>query len=257
MPRPFVLVQLSDPHIGGEWGIGDPAARLEAAVAAAAELRPDAAVVTGDLADHAEAGELEVARDLLGRLGVAAHVLPGNHDGRAALRRCFGLPGEGEDPVRYDADLGPLRLIALDTMRPGHDDGMLDGEQLGWLDGALSAAPGTPTVIAMHHPPIPMGLPLFDAMGLDDAGRRGFEEVVARHPQVLRVIAGHVHRPVTGSAGGRAALTAPSTYVQLRLNLEGADRVEPVPEPLGFAVHVVTGGEIASHVQTFAAPPEG
>jgi hypothetical protein len=37
LSRPFLVVQLSDPHIGAEWGDGDPVARLGDTVAA--ELR--------------------------------------------------------------------------------------------------------------------------------------------------------------------------------------------------------------------------
>ena len=55
MPKPFLIVQLSDPHIGANWGGGDPVATLAATVAAvrAIEPRPDAVLISGDLADHA------------------------------------------------------------------------------------------------------------------------------------------------------------------------------------------------------------
>jgi 3',5'-cyclic AMP phosphodiesterase CpdA len=52
---PFLLVQISDPHIGATWAGGDPAARLAAAVEEVLRLpdRPDAVLVSGDLADNA------------------------------------------------------------------------------------------------------------------------------------------------------------------------------------------------------------
>src|SRR3954454_23015231 len=55
MTSPFLIVQLSDPHIGADWADGDPVAALAAAVESVRALRPqpDAVLVTGDLADHA------------------------------------------------------------------------------------------------------------------------------------------------------------------------------------------------------------
>ena len=61
MSKLFLLVQLSDPHIGAEWGGGDPVAMLAAAVASvrALEPEPDAVLISGDLADTAAAAEYE------------------------------------------------------------------------------------------------------------------------------------------------------------------------------------------------------
>jgi 3',5'-cyclic AMP phosphodiesterase CpdA len=55
MKRPFLLVQLSDPHVGADWGGGDSVARLAAAVETVRALEPNpaAVLVSGDLADHA------------------------------------------------------------------------------------------------------------------------------------------------------------------------------------------------------------
>lgn len=247
MPRPFVLAQLSDPHIGATWAGGDSVAGLRAVVASAAALRPDAVVVTGDLSDHATDEEYARARELLAPLGAPLYVLPGNHDERAALRRCFSLPGEAAEPVQYAADVGPLRLVVLDSTRPGRDDGELSEEGLAWLDATLATAPAVPTLVAMHHPPILTGTPEFDAVGIEEAGRRALADVLARHPQVRRVIAGHVHRVVAGTAGGCGVLTAPSSYVELGLDLEdgGIDQAEG---PAGFVLHVAAGGDVASHL---------
>ncbi|HSD76835.1 MAG TPA: metallophosphoesterase [Solirubrobacteraceae bacterium] len=255
MPAPLVLVQLTDPHVGAAWGDGDPAARLAAAVEAVRALRPepDAVVVSGDLADNAADGEYDLVRELLAPLGAPLHVLPGNHDDRAALRRHFALPGDDGEPVQYAADLGPLRLVALDTTRPGEDRGELDAERLAWLDAALAAVPDRPTLLAMHHPPLSTGIPAMDELALPPADRRALGDVIARHPQVRRIVGGHVHRPVAAELGGRAVLAVPSTYVQLELDL-GSDGLEFGADPAGFAVHVLADGELISHLQPVLRP---
>src|SRR3954469_3896732 len=100
MASPFVILQLSDPHIGAAWADSDPVAGLAAAGASARALnpQPDAVLVTGDLADTGPAGGAERVRGLLAPLGAPTYVLPGNHDDRAALRRQSALPGAGAEP---------------------------------------------------------------------------------------------------------------------------------------------------------------
>ena len=120
-----------------------------------------------------------------------------NHDDRRALSRHFGVPGSDGEPVQYSVDLGPLRLVVLDTTIPGADGGRLDDEQLGWLAGTLAETPDAPTLVAMHHPPFAIGIPAWDAIALLPEDRERLGELLGRHPQVLRVLTGHVHRAIT------------------------------------------------------------
>jgi Icc protein len=236
--------------VGATWDGCDPVSALAAAVEAVQALRPrpDAVLVSGDLAEHAEDSEYDQLRELLAPIDAPVYVLPGNHDERGALRRHFDLPGVGGEPVQYVAELGPLRLVVLDTTRPGEDPGALDEERLSWLDAELQSAPEAPTVLAMHHPPLITGIRPLDAIGLPAEDRRALAAVVERHPQVRRLVAGHMHRAVTAVLAGRAVLAVPSTYMQARLDFT-ANLLRTVPEPAGFAVHVLLDGEVISHVQ--------
>ena len=248
--RPFLLVQLSDLHVGADWGGGDSVAMLAAAVESvrAVEPNPDAVLISGDLADHAVDIEYDQVRELLAPLDAPLYVLPGNHDDRLALRRHFDVPGADGQPVQYAADLGPLRLVVLDSTRTGEDRGELDADRLAWLEATLAAAPDTPTLVALHHPPLATGIPGFDRIGLPEADRRALGRVIEGHRQVRRIVAGHMHRAVSAELGGRSVLAVPSTYVQARLDF----RVEEVglsAEPSGFAVHAMLDGELVSHVQ--------
>ncbi len=206
-------------------------------------------LVTGDLAENAADAEYEQVLELLAPLEAPIFVLPGNHDDRAALRRHFDLPGAGHEPVHYTVDLGQLRLVVIDTTKPGEEDGALDDERLSWLDAELAAASDLPTVLAMHHPPLLTGIPPLDEIGLPTEDRRALEAVLMRHPQVRRIVAGHMHRPVTSELAGRAVLAVPSTYMQARLDLLMSE-LQTVPDPAGFALHVLRDGELISHVQT-------
>lgn len=250
MNPPFLLAQLSDPHIGADWAGADPAARFAAAVETvlAMSQQPDAVLVSGDLADHATDLEYEYVRELLAPLQAPLYVLPGNHDDRSVLRRHFALPGDGAEPVQYSIDLGPVRLVVLDTTRPGEDPGELDAERLDWLETELAAAPAIPTVVAMHHPPLLTGVQAWDELALPDADRRGLGAVIERHRQVRRLVAGHLHRVMAGELAGRGVLAVPSTYVQGRLDFRARD-IELADEPAGFAVHAIVDGSVVSHIQ--------
>jgi 3',5'-cyclic AMP phosphodiesterase CpdA len=250
MTRPVLLVQLSDPHIGGTWAPADPVAGLAAAVESVRELpaRPEAVLITGDLAEHATPAEYELVRELVEGIGAPVYALPGNHDDRSTLRKTFGLPGDGDAPVQYAVDVGPLRMVVVDTNRPGEDRGELDQHRLGWLDAILGAEADRPTLVAMHHPPLVTGSAAWDAIGLPAADRRALGEILERHPQVRCLVAGHVHRPIVGELAGRVVLTAPSTYVQAKLDL-GADRIAFGDEPTGYALHALVDGQIASYLQ--------
>ena len=255
--RPLLLVQLSDSHVGADWGGADAEARLAAAVASvrALEPSPDAVLISGDLADHGADVEYERARELLEPLDAPLYVVPGNHDDRLALRRHFEAPGASAEPIQYVAELGALRLVVLDSTRPGADAGELDVGRLAWLHEALAAEPHVPTLVALHHPPLLTGIPGFDRVGLAPADRLAFGEVVARHPQVRRIVAGHMHRTMSADLAGRSVLAVPSTFVQARLEL-GAAEIRLSDEPRGYAVHAVLDGDVVSHVQPVLQPPD-
>ena len=238
----MMLAQLTDPHV--EVGPGDrgSAESLAAGVSAVLALRPlpDAVLVSGDLAETASATEYERVRELVAPLPMPVHVLPGNHDDRDALREHFPLPGDGR--YEYAVDVAGVRLVACDSTIPGRPEGALD---VAWLEAQLGAGPA---IVAMHHPPFAIGMPAADEIMLGAADRDALAALLARSPQVRRVIAGHVHRAAFATVGGCAAMACPSVHLATRLEI-GAPGFELAREPPAFAVHVAVGGEIVSHIQ--------
>ena len=110
-------------------------------------------------------------------------------------------------------------------------------------------APSQPTLLALHHPPIATGIAPWDEIGLAPADRAALGRVLDAHPQVRRLVAGHVHQIITGSLAGRPVLTVPSTYVQARLDFT-ASELQLGAGPRGFALHALVDGEIVSYVRT-------
>jgi len=233
-----VLAQISDPHLGDD----EAAAAFSAAIELVARFEPDAVLVSGDIANQASVAVYEQARELLAPLSAPVYVLAGNHDDPELLHRHFGQPDSWVETV------GELRLIACHTSIPGRDDGALGAERLAWLETQLAADTETPTILAMHHPPIRTGVPVIDDLALAEADRVALGELVARSPQLKRIVGGHVHRAATGELAGCPVFVCPSTSLQLALDLD-ATEITLIREPPCVALHVADGGALTSHLQ--------
>jgi 3',5'-cyclic-AMP phosphodiesterase len=249
----ILLAQISDLHIGAGVGDADPARRAERVVAAVAALdpAPDAVVVTGDLTQLGGPEEYTRVVELLAPLAMPVHPLPGNHDVRAALHNALlaGVDTGPGDFLQYDVHVGRVRLLVCDTIVPGEDGGRLCAERIGWLDAALAADREAPTVVAMHHPPLTTGIEAMDQIGLEPGSQEELARVLARAPNVLRVIAGHVHRPMYSTCGGRTVFSCPSSDVAIRLDLRAGAELGVLDEPPAYALHLVTDGTLVTHVQ--------
>ncbi|MEJ1168335.1 phosphodiesterase [Variovorax sp. CCNWLW235] len=242
------LAQLTDLHIRepGRLAYGriDTAPYLERAVQSVLRLPqlPDAVVITGDLSDFGRAAEYEHLARLLGPLTMPVYLMPGNHDDRDQLRRSF--PGHGylaagvgsAGFVQYSVRVGALRLLTLDTCVPGESHGALCNERLAWLEQQLDACRGEPVVIAMHHPPFQTLIGHMDEIGLLQ-GAEALEALVARHPNVERVICGHLHRAIDARFGGTIASISPAPAHQVCLDLAPDAASAWTLEPPGFRVH--------------------
>ncbi|UST53471.1 phosphodiesterase [Comamonadaceae bacterium OTU4NAUVB1] len=253
---PTFLVQLTDPHIRepGRLAYGriDTAPYLRRAVQSVLRLRqrPDAVVVTGDLSDFGRAAEYAHLAELLAPLAMPVYLMPGNHDDRDQLRRSFpthGHLGAGGGFVQYGVKVGGLRLITLDTCVPGHSHGSLDAQRLDWLARELAACRGEPVIIAMHHPPFRTLIGHMDDIGLREGGAE-LEALVARHPNVERVICGHLHRAIDVRFGGTIASTSPAPGHQVALDLDPSAPSAWMLEPPGFRLHAWDGQRLVTHL---------
>jgi 3',5'-cyclic AMP phosphodiesterase CpdA len=247
-----LLAQVSDPHISDHLVCGriDTAGYLHRCVKRLLSLAtaPDAVIVTGDLVDRGTPGEYARLRELLAPLAMPVYLLLGNHDDRAAFRAVFGDERYAGEFVQYAFDVGALRVLALDTHDPGKPGGRLCPTRRAWLERELSAAGNRPVVIALHHPPFATGIAFMDACALDRDDAAALSAIVARHPNVERVICGHLHRAITVRFAGTVASTAPSCAHQLALGFAEDALAGYTFEPPAFVQHLIVDGALVSHI---------
>ncbi len=243
--RPFLVAQISDLHLkAGQrltYGVVDTLGALRRAVdhLNASQPRPDIVVVSGDLVDFGRADEYAVLHPELARLHMPCYLVPGNHDTRGPLLEAFRdhayLPSSAEGPLDWVVDEHPLRLIGLDSTIPAGHGGQLLDSQLHWLDEQLVRRPDAPTLLILHHPPFISGIGHMDREPFINAA--ALERVVARHPQVERLLCGHLHRPMQRRFGGSLSCVCPGTSHQIVLDLQDAAPAHFNLEPAGYLLH--------------------
>lgn len=257
----MLITHLSDPHLcpPGELyqAVLDTNSRFAEALAQAASFAPDLLILSGDLAEHGDADSYTLAHDLLRAFPAPILAIPGNHDDREGFRAGLsGLPNliplPTSGPLHAVAE-GPVRVIGLDVTVPGDHHGLVTPDHTDWLHATLSAAPDAPTVLMMHQPPFATRIGYVDAYRC--FGEDLLAATLAHHPQVIRILAGHVHRFTLTSFAGRPAVTAPATATSLALRLLPGAEPASFTEPAAFLLHHWDGRQLTTHFQPVGSHP--
>ncbi|MBM6592991.1 phosphodiesterase [Microvirga pudoricolor] len=228
------------------------AARKVVADIAAFRPRIDAVMLTGDLTDGGSTEDYALLRDILSPLSMPVFVVPGNHDKRPTLRAAFAgsIPFDDAEFLHYEAEVGGLRILALDTFVEGAVEGRLCRRRLEWIEERLARHDRSPLTIIMHHPPFPTGITELDHMGLVE-GADEFGRFVAAQAGPVRILCGHVHRPVHGVWNNAFVAIAGSPAFQIELELDpAAPEPGPLEEPYAYFIHHLgEGGEFSVHTR--------
>jgi 3',5'-cyclic-AMP phosphodiesterase len=244
-PR-FTVAHLSDVHLLAhgvkQYGVVEPQDGLRMALERLGRLDPvpQALVFTGDLADRAEPDAYARLRELVEPFaeGIGAQVVwvMGNHDERAPYAKgLFDSDDDGPQDRAYD--LGGLRIIALDTTVPLYHHGELTPDQLAWLSDQLSTPAEHGTILAMHHPPIPV--PTLEPAGIIELlDQEALAEVVAGS-DVRAVLGGHFH------------YTSHATFAGIPVSVASASCYTTDPAPVDRLVSGVDGHQAFNTVHVY------
>lgn len=169
----------------------------------------DAIMVTGDLVQEETDGAYQHFLAFFSGFTVPVLCLPGNHDDPVLLRKHLaGAPFRLEPRVA----IGPWNIIQLNSHVPGSAAGLLGEADLAELNELLAEEPHRPTLVAIHHPPIAVGTPWLDGVGLKDG--EALLETLERFPHVHALIWGHVHQAARARHRHLELIGTPSTCAQ-------------------------------------------
>jgi 3',5'-cyclic AMP phosphodiesterase CpdA len=244
-PR-FTVAHLSDVHLLAngvrQYGKVQPEDGLRMALERVGRLDPvpQALVFTGDLADRAEPDAYARLRELVepAAAGLGAQVVwvMGNHDERAPYARgLFDTDDDGPQDRVYD--IGGLRIIALDTTVPEYHHGGLTAEQLDWLRSELATPVEHGTILAMHHPPIPV--PTVEPAAIIELQDQDRLAAVIRGTDVRQVLGGHFH------------YSSHSTFAGVPVSVASASCYTTDPAPVDRLISGVNGHQAFNAVHVY------
>ena len=239
-PAKHVIAHISDTHFlgGGKrlYGALDTDATLAQALEQLERsgARPEAVVITGDLADLGEPDAYERLRDLvepaIERMGSQLIWVMGNHDERQPFSSVLMRAEPSLEPQDRVFDVNGLRIIALDSTVPGYHHGELTDAQLEWLRAELATPAPDGTILALHHPPLPSSVEIMAIIELYDQPKLAD---VIRGTDVRGIVAGHYHYSSFGTFAGVPVSVAAATCYTIDVsadpgNLRGVDGAQAV-----------------------------
>ena len=98
-------------------------------------------------------------------------------------------------------------------------------------------------ILFMHHPPVLLGVPWLDRIGLEQ--RELLQGLLLREPRIRLVCCGHVHHETSNDVGSAPVVTTPSTGLQFSPDAAEATFVQAPP---GYRVIEIDGAECSTWV---------
>ncbi|CAN1209992.1 3',5'-cyclic-AMP phosphodiesterase [Tumidithrix helvetica PCC 7403] len=198
----LLVAQLTDIHLFADrdaalWGIKTEDS-FQSVLVEVANLnpQPDLLILTGDLTQDGDKAAYLRLRDALQSLNIDTYCLAGNHDDLDLMPsilqgdRIFAANSSTNPNSRIQR--GNWQFLFLNSVLIGEVDGLLSDQSLAWLEEQLQSHAEMPTLIAFHHPALPVGCDWMDSIALRN--QQEFWQVCDRFPQIQVAINGHAHQ---------------------------------------------------------------
>jgi Icc protein len=228
--NPLRVVQITDTHLFADprrclMGC-DSQASLERVLA---HLRsqadpPDVLLATGDLVHDDQPDGYRRLAALLEAFQVPVFCLPGNHDDPGLMATHLN---QGWVRTLSHSLQGGWALLFLNTRVPGSASGHLADLELQRLSADLERFRHLPTLVCLHHNPVPVGSTGLDRMRVDNGAQ--LLELLAGHAQVKALLWGHVHQVYDAWYQHIRLLASPSTSAQFLAFSNGFDLDSQAP----------------------------
>jgi len=210
----ITIAQLTDTHLcchpDAELRGCRPWHRLKAVIQRVAQVKPDYLLLTGDLADTGLPSAYQQLIDLINPLQIPTYWLAGNHDHPSVMAATLVHP---LFLAPETVTLGSWQLVLLDSTLPTarFGEGEISQPSLQRLAKILEIE--RPTLIALHHHPLPFGIDWLDQMQVQNADE--FLAIIDNAPQVQAVVFGHIHTAFHQQRNNTHFYGSPSTCLQL------------------------------------------
>lgn len=252
----MLIAQVTDIHLGFEPGNPDEfnRKRLDQVLQQLSAMtpRPDVLLATGDLVDRGDAESYKRLRDAFSKAPFPVHFCLGNHDERENFLAEFAELPSTDGFLQHEVDTPALRFLFLDTLEEGRHGGAFCKTRAAWLSDRLAEQPAKPTIVVMHHPPVEVGIDWMNTHPEEPWVTR-FANAIEGHDQIVSIICGHLHRPITVGWRGKTIAICPSTAPQVALDLTPINPDVPdgramiIADPPAYALHRWDGRTMVTH----------
>jgi 3',5'-cyclic AMP phosphodiesterase CpdA len=182
-------------HLSRNAATAHPVVCLHAALAELQLWGAEGLVVKGDVSHDSRRHEYELVAAELRDLPMPLWVIPGNHDGGNHRHddggRLLAAHGITLHDRTTELKLGGLRVILVNTVRPGHEHGYPPADDDPLFDLLAHRAP---TMIVLHHQLMSSRIPYYLPPGVPSAAARRLLDRIDRANPATLVTSGHTHR---------------------------------------------------------------
>lgn len=196
-PAPEIkLAQITDTHILADPQVllrgCSPLQNLKTILEHLSQESIDGLLLTGDLAEAGEVQAYEHLLALLKPLSIPIYWLAGNHDCLENAHRILSPHYLGTTDSLRSFSLGAWELILLNSVLPNAQwgEGYLSEATLQNLETTLTQN-DRPTLIALHHHPLPVGIDWLDQIAVTNGSQ--LLDQLDRFPNVKVIVFGHIH----------------------------------------------------------------
>jgi len=214
----------------------------------------DLLFLTGDLSDDGSISSYEIIREHLSKLSIPYYIIPGNHDDKKNMATVFNehtyLNNYVDNRIFHVFLANNVKIILLDSVSIGDPYGSLTNGILNVLENELDTKHNS--LVFLHQPPFSSGIGIMDNPPFNN--REKFINILNKSENLLLTGCGHIHRSIFKKSGNINFAVAPSTAMQLDLNLN--DNTAPANfylESAGYLIHRISLSkrkisEIITHV---------
>lgn len=172
----------------------------------------DAFIFTGDLSQDGSPESYQHINSLMSFTNKPLYALPGNHDNPTVMRAQLNAH------CNHSVELGGWQILLLDSQVSQQAHGEISDTDLNWLNLWLKTSTDKPTLLAVHHQPMPVGSQWTDDIGLQNGDQ--LLDILKAYSQVKGLIFGHVHQAFDRQFEHIRILGTPSTCFQFKANVD-------------------------------------